>query len=202
MAATQTRPLHLGCFDEPADGWVNTDITPHVWVSKIPLAARALYLLGKISPKRFAQHQSGVFQKVVYLNVAKNFAFPSDSFRAIFTCHMLEHLYPSVAVHCIGECHRVLCRDGVLRIVVPDLDKMVKDYDPASPDSFLDGIFQYDTGHEKNAHHWHYNFNSLRALLSKIGFSRVERREFQVGDCPDVALLDKRPESLFVEAYK
>jgi SAM-dependent methyltransferase len=202
MAPTQTRPLHLGCFDAPADGWINTDITPHIWVSKIPMAARALHLLGKISPERFAQHQRGVFKNIVYLNVAKNFDFPSDSFGAVFTCHMLEHLYPSTAERCVGECHRVLCHGGVLRIVVPDLDKMIAEYDASNPESFLDSIFQYGSGHVKNAHHWHYNFNSLRALLLKIGFSRVERRAYQVGDCPDIEYLDKRPESLFVEAYK
>jgi hypothetical protein len=38
--------LHLGCLDRPVDGWVNTDITPHIFVARIPLAARILRRLG------------------------------------------------------------------------------------------------------------------------------------------------------------
>jgi hypothetical protein len=203
MQVIERKQLHLGCFDSPADGWVNTDITPHIWVSRVPLAARVLHLAGKMSSERFAQHQRGVFQKVTYLNVAHDFPYPSDSMRAIFTCHMLEHLYPPVATHCLRECLRVLCRDGVLRIAIPDLDRLVTNYDAMTPDLFLESIFQNSNGvDEKDSHHWHYNFGSLTALLLKVGFSRVVRRDFQVGDCPDVQKLDRRPESLFVEAYK
>jgi len=166
------------------------------------MAARVLHLVGKMSTERLEQHRDGLFRKVDYLNVAKDFPYPSGSFRAIFTCHMLEHLYPPVAIHCIRECHRVLRRGGVLRIVIPDLDQLVSNYDPDSPSGFLQSIFEYGRGLEKNSHHWHYNYRSLNAALLNVGFSRVERCEYQVGACPDVKKMDKRPESLFVEAYK
>jgi SAM-dependent methyltransferase len=198
----ESKQLHLGCFDSPVDGWVNTDITPHIWITRVPLAARALHLAGRMSPERLAQHRNGIFRRVTYLNVAKKFPYQSGSFRAIFSCHMLEHLYPPVATHCIRECCRVLRHRGVLRIVIPDLDRIVSRYDPKAPESFLQSVFEYGRGLKKNSHHWHYNFCSLKTALLKAGFSRVERREFQVGDCPDVVKLDRRPESLFVEAYK
>jgi SAM-dependent methyltransferase len=194
--------LHLGCFDRPADGWVNTDITPHIWISKVPLASHALHFAGKLSQERFDQHRNGIFRKLTYLDVSKNFPYPPESFGAIFTCHMLEHLYPPVATHCIRECHRVLNAKGVLRIAVPDLDNLVSHYNPQTPDAFLQAVFEYGRGLEKNSHHWHYNFNSLKAALLDIGFTRVERRSFRVGDCPDVEKIDRRPESLFIEAYK
>lgn len=194
--------LHLGCFDAPADGWVNTDITPHIWISRIPMAARVLHLAGKLTPERMQQHRQGIFRKLSYLDVAKKFPYPDDSFRAIFTCHMLEHLFPPVAAHCLRECHRVLCRGGVIRVVVPDLDRFVSTYDPESPDTFLQAFFEYGRGLEKNSHHWHYNHRSLKTALLETGFSRVEQCEFQVGACPDVEKIDRRPGSLFVEAFK
>jgi hypothetical protein len=203
MPGAGAKRLHLGCFDAPAEGWVNTDITPHIWISRVPLAARTLHLLGKISSRRFAQHRSGVFQKLTYLNVADDFPFRANSIHAIFSCHLLEHLYPRVAIHCLQECHRVLCAGGVLRVTIPDLDKLVAGYDSLSPDQFLESVFQYGSGPgDKNSRHWHYNFNSLKSLLLNVGFSRAERRDFRVGDCPDVEKMDARPESLFVEAYK
>lgn len=202
-AATETkRRLHLGCFDEPLDGWVNTDITPHIWVSRVPLAAEALHSIGKLSKERLTQHRNGIFKKVRYLNVSKPFPYQNASFSAVFTCHMLEHLYPPVATHCIRECHRVLAPGGVLRVVIPDLDRLIASYNSAAPNAFLQPFFEYGRGLEKNSHHWHYNFASLKSALLATGFSRVERRDYRVGQCPDVEKLDRRPESLFVEAYK
>jgi hypothetical protein len=116
LALTEYPKLHLGCFDRPLDGWVNTDITPHIWVSRIPLAATLLHSVGMMSSKRLAQHQAGIFRQIKYLNVSKKCPYPSNFFAAVFTCHVLEHLYPSVAIQCLGECLRVLRPKGVLRI--------------------------------------------------------------------------------------
>jgi SAM-dependent methyltransferase len=202
LELTKFPKLHLGCFDQPLDEWVNTDITPHIWVSRIPFAAKLLHSVGRMSSKRLAQHQAGIFRKIEYLNVSKKFPYPSNRFAAAFTCHVLEHLYPSVAIQCLGECLRVLRPNGVLRIGVPDLDRMVREYDPADPESFLQGVFQHGVGADKNSHHWHYNYTNLSSHLLKLGFSRVTRCEFGIGECPDVERIDTRPESLFVEAFK
>ncbi|MGA3022286.1 MAG: methyltransferase domain-containing protein [Thermoplasmata archaeon] len=51
-------------------------------------------------------------------------------------------------------------------------------------------------------HMYMYDYADLRSLLMEAGFTRVERRVFGEGDCPDAVALDSRPgESLFVEAY-
>jgi SAM-dependent methyltransferase len=202
LEVTEYPKLHLGCFDQPLNGWVNTDLTPHIWVSRIPFAAKLLNSIGMMSAKRLAQHKAGVFRQIEYLNLSKRFAYPSNFFAAIFTSHVLEHLYPSVAIQCLGECLRVLRPNGLLRIAVPDLDRMVREYDPAHPESFLREVFQYGVGAEKNSHHWHYNYTNLCSHLLNLGFSRVTRCNFRIGRCPDVETIDSRPESLFVEAYK
>jgi SAM-dependent methyltransferase len=202
LPQTDYPKLHLGCFDQPLAGWVNTDITPHIWVSRIPFAAKLLHSAGRIASKRLAQHQAGIFRQIQYLNLSKRFPYPSNFFGAVFTSHVLEHLYPAAAIHCLVECLRVLRPDGVLRIAVPDLDRMVREYDSADPESFLQEVFQYGVGADKNSHHWHYNYTNLRSRLLGLGFYRVERCDFRVGACPDVQTIDSRPTSLFVEALK
>jgi SAM-dependent methyltransferase len=202
FTSTDHPKLHLGCFDQPVDGWVNTDITPHIWVSRIPFAARLFHTVGMMSSKRLAQHQAGIFRQVRYLQLSKRFSYSSNFFAAVFTSHVLEHLYPSTAIHCLRECLRVLQPGGVLRIAVPDLDRLVREYDSAEPESFLQEIFQYGVGADKNSHHWHYNYANLRSRLLTLGFSRVTRCDFRVGSCPEVERIDSRPESLFVEAFK
>lgn len=54
----------------------------------------------------------------------------------------------------------------------------------------------------RHQHHRMYDETSLRALLLDVGFSRVDRTSYRQRACPDLEILDNRPESLFVEAFK
>ena len=81
--STGPRRLHFGCFDRPRDGWLNTDITPHVLISRIPCLPRLLHALGRMDDRRLAQHQSGVFRKVERLDVTRRFPFRDGEFEAI-----------------------------------------------------------------------------------------------------------------------
>jgi SAM-dependent methyltransferase len=195
--------LHLGCFDKPVDGWVNTDVTPHLWIARVPMLAAALRAGGRMTQERAEQHRRGIFRKVRFLDVSKRFPFDDASFEAVFTSHMLEHLFPDQARHCVSEALRVLAPGGVLRIAVPDLDQMIASYRPEAADEWAEALFQvHDQASSKNQHHWMYNETSLRALLLSVGFSRVVRTSYRQGACPDLEVLDNRPESLFVEAFK
>jgi predicted SAM-dependent methyltransferase len=115
---------------------------------------------------------------------------------------VLEHLSKTVARQCAKEVFRVLLPGGVFRIAVPDLDRVVSKYDPASPDNFLWEIFEPSDGKSKNFHHWHYNEVSLSNLLLESGFSSASRTAYRSGTCPDLEEMDIRPESLFMEAIK
>jgi len=43
------RKLHLGCFDQVFTGWVNTDISPHIFVAMIPGLSYLLWKCGILS---------------------------------------------------------------------------------------------------------------------------------------------------------
>ena len=196
------RKLHLGCFDQIYYGWVNTDVTPHIFISRISGLALVLYKFGLMSGQRYKQHKQGVFHSIRYLNVTKRFPYADATFDFVFSTHLLEHLYTQQAISCINETFRVLKRGGVVRIVVPDLDRIVENYDSQNPDKFLEAIFEEKQRHFRNKHHWLYNKTSLTSLLKESGFSKIYRCKFQVGNCADLTLIDNRPESLFMEAIK
>jgi SAM-dependent methyltransferase len=194
--------LHLGAFNRPVPGWLNTDITPHIFLAKIPFAPLALRLLGRVTPERLAEHRAGIFRRLRYLNAAKCFPFPSQSVSAIYTSHMLEHLYPWHAETCLRECLRVLKPDGVLRIAVPDLEQIVARFESSHPAEFLRHIFEYGHGLAKNSHRWHYTNKSLCDLLIAVGFRAATTCSYRQGCCPDLYLIENRPDSLFVEAVR
>jgi predicted SAM-dependent methyltransferase len=200
----KTTKLNLGCFDKPVEGWHNTDITPHIWISRIPVLAHFLAFLGLMTEQRLAQHKKKLFSQVHFLDVTKRFHFPDESFDFVYSSHMLEHLFPEDVKNCLSETYRLLKKGGFVRISVPDLDLIIKAYDPNAPEATLSSIFEYGTtkNRGKNSHHWMYNETLLKSKLTEVGFAEVTRRTFQEGECPDLDKLEDRPNSLFVEAIK
>jgi SAM-dependent methyltransferase len=197
-----SRKLHLGCFDQVMPGWINTDITPHIFLARVPGLAAALFKVGLLPIERYEQHANGVYRAIRYMNVTKKFPFADNSIDCVYTSHMIEHLYPQQAIACFREIYRVLKEGGVLRVAVPDLDRMVADYDAQEPEKFLEDIYEIKQKHEKNRHHWHYNDISLAKQLKCLGFREAYRCQFQQGRCSDIDLIEKRPDSLFMEAVK
>lgn len=194
--------LHLGCFDQIIPGWINTDITPHIFVSRIPGLAFLLYKVGFLSQQRYEQHKENIFRNAFYLNVVKRFPFDNCTFDHVFCSHLLEHLHPRDCICCIKEVFRVLKPAGIFRVVVPDLDKIVQEYDSYRSEEFCERIFEAKQRRDKNRHHWHYNEISLGNILHEVGFHEVRRCGFRQGWCADVEAIDNRPGSLFMEAKK
>jgi SAM-dependent methyltransferase len=198
------RRLQLGAFDQVQEGWLSTDVTPHLFVARVPGMAWLLHRAGVIGPERYAAHRSGRFRRLSYLDVERRFRFDDDTFEAVYASHLLEHLDPDVAQRCLKEVHRVLRPGGILRVAVPNLDEVVAQYDPAEPDGFLAGLYDAHSGRRsrRSLHRWMYNPKSLEALLRRVGFRDVERFEFRQGRCPDVEEIETRRWSLFMEGVK
>jgi len=71
-------------------------------------------------------HSSG--GGVIAHDLTRGIPFPDASFEVVYHSHVLEHFSKSKAPHFIGECVRVLKPGGVLRVVVPDLEQIVRLY--------------------------------------------------------------------------
>ena len=54
--------------------------------------------------------------------------FAAESFDIVYHSHILEHLERPYAEHLLQECFRVLKPGGLLRVVVPDLENIVRAY--------------------------------------------------------------------------
>ena len=195
--------LHLGAFNCAIPGWVNTDITPHLWIARVPFAARVFHQLGKMTDARYREHLAGQFRTLKYLDLTKPLPYPNESVEAVFSSHVFEHLFFDEVEKLIREIHRVLIPSGICRVVVPDLEKIVRLFDPEHPSRFLEEI--YEVGGRsgvKNAHHCGFTGRSLVKLFDAAGFTRADVTTYRRGLCPDIEKLDNRPESLFVEAIK
>ena len=90
--------LNLGCGAHFHSAWVNIDIAP--------------------TAKEVIQH-----------NLAEeSLPFEDKSCAAVYHSHVLEHIPPQKVRSFIDECFRVLAPGGFLRIAVPDLEGIAREY--------------------------------------------------------------------------
>lgn len=62
---------------------------------------------------------------IAFLDARKSFPFRDNTFVACYSEHMLEHIDFFSAKHCINEIYRTLRPGGFVRLVTPDLDKLI-----------------------------------------------------------------------------
>lgn len=59
-------------------------------------------------------------------DLTKGIPFSDESFEVVYHSHVLEHFPKDKAFGFMQECHRILGRGGVIRVVVPDLEQIAK----------------------------------------------------------------------------
>jgi predicted SAM-dependent methyltransferase len=126
----------------------------------------------------------------------------------VFCEHLMEHLPLEDALVLLAECRRVLKKDGLLRVGVPDAGAYFRSYAgltefldecrPARPTKILAvAEVVYGYGHRSI-----WDAETLVGSCLEAGFSTAERRDFGVsgiaGGAPDSA--SRRQETLYVEA--
>lgn len=82
---------------------------------------------------------------VIAHNLLKGIPFLDNSFEVVYHSHILEHFPRDQASFFMSECFRILQPGGVLRVVVPDLERIVKEYI-----HFLDKALQGDAAAQSN----------------------------------------------------
>jgi len=66
--------------------------------------------------------------EVIILNALERLPFEDSAFEVIYTSHVIEHIPKNKALPLLQECHRLLQKNGVIRIVVPDLEQIALNY--------------------------------------------------------------------------
>lgn len=66
--------------------------------------------------------------EVLAHDLRKSFPFPNESFHVVYHSHVLEHFSKNQAKFFLEECYRILKNNGIIRVVVPDLEQIAKLY--------------------------------------------------------------------------
>lgn len=65
---------------------------------------------------------------VVAHNLMRGIPYPNNYFEVVYHSHVLEHFTKKDAERFMRECYRVLAPGGIIRIAVPDLEQINKNY--------------------------------------------------------------------------
>jgi predicted SAM-dependent methyltransferase len=192
--------VNIGCGVDAPEGWYNIDNSPTIWISRLPLAQRWLRL--PAWPRSVHRH-----------DVLKGLPFGDASVDFIYSSHTFEHFPYDRSLALTKECFRALKPGGVLRIVVPDLGRIVGDYlnDSTAMAShrFIDRLLLRHTWQDffhPGAHHCQmFDSRSLISMFREAGFSDAEVSQFGDSQIPDIVRVElesRKKESLYVEAAK
>lgn len=67
-------------------------------------------------------------ESVIAANLLDGVPFGNDEFDVVYHSHLLEHFTKDDAPRFMSECYRVLKTEGVIRVAVPDLEAIVRNY--------------------------------------------------------------------------
>ena len=148
-------------------------------------------------------------------DLRRRWPLASGSVKFIFSEHVFEHFnYPDDIQHILSECNRLLQKQGVLRVIVPDAERYLKAYCDLDVE-FLrsarsDAEFRMEAVNrvfrENGFHKYAYDYETMKHLLERAGFSEVRRSEFRSSPHDELNVdLDepqRRLESLYVEAVR
>lgn len=109
------------------------------------------------------------------LNFTNLSIFNDSSIEEIYISHALEHFKRREIINLLLEWNRVLKIDGVLRIAVPDFEKVVKIYLKNKDISELIGFLSGGQKDEYDIHYVNFDIYILEKLLKACGFDNIER---------------------------
>jgi SAM-dependent methyltransferase len=192
--------INIGCGLSGIPGWQNLDNSPTILLSRIPLLNRLLKT--PAWPHDVQRH-----------DVRKGLPFADRSALYIYSSHTFEHFTAAESLAVAKECFRVLSAEGILRIVVPDLELIAREYladpSPLAAQNFLSRLgldhSVHDLIHPGSNHSQMFDGKALAHLLREAGFLRVEVSSFGKSAIPEIDRIElevRRRESVYVEARK
>jgi predicted SAM-dependent methyltransferase len=188
-----TTKLNVGCGDDLISGWLN-----------IGLSRDAAY--GKITIKNEAL--------VLNFDMTRELPIPENSVKYVYASHFIEHLTFQDGIAILQRCYKVMKKDGVIRLTFPDMELWINNY-YENDLKFFERYRSLSLPGEKAVavtkgeifmsqvhgwgHKWAYDFESMRHILEKAGFTQIGRKKVFESLIPEIKDIEPGPEGRLLE---
>lgn len=199
--------LNLGCGTVAPESWCNVDYGIGARLNRPFLRPLTRRLFSTAWPDNIVLH-----------DLTKALPWADGSVDAVYSSHTLEHLDKDAGERLVAECRRVLKPGGILRIVVPDLGRIVGGYQDGRIESRdflvelgahapwagrgrLRDIVALFSG---SRHLCMYDEAALLGLLGRHGFTGRRAAPFDsaIGDIGEIEREDRAVGELIVEGVR
>lgn len=221
--------LNIGCGINVivGNGWINCDNSLLAKLKRSPLWFVVAWLIRRgILSEIYREYPD-----VRIVDIRRPLPFPDNSADYIYCSQVIEHLFFYDLSKFLSECSRVLKPNGVIRILTPDLNKIINLYQTRNLVRFEenDGLSsKYSADHLNlvfyprswvsrykrtrlvrimdaipEQHKYVFDFETLSSLLLESGFKVVNEVATEASKFPEAGQLDKyQAISLQIEAKK
>lgn len=207
----ETIKLNLGCGSQVVEDWINVDYFIGARLSRIPGFS---WLNKKI--KLFDLEWD---ENIFIHDLTTKLPWEKETVDIIYSSHTLEHFDKKQGELFLSECYRVLKKNGIIRIVVPDLKGFVEHYlkgEILAEDFVQDLYVLYeetgDTLLKKKLAPWFryphkcmYDTPSLIRIMSNLGFTinySKQPFESEIPNINNIELEERTREAVIIESRK
>jgi len=196
--------LNIGCGTSGISGWCNIDNSPSVLLSRIPFGRRLF-------------RTPAWPRDVRRIDAIRGLPFADGNVSYIYCSHLLQGLNYDDSLILLRESFRVLRTGGVLRIIVPDLERVINDYladrDPLASHKLMRHLTRRGSairdllrnGSYQQSYRQMFDRHSLTHLFTDAGFKDPKVCGFKESRIPEIDAIEavqRKNESLYVEAIK
>ena len=202
--------LNLGCGNQFIDGWINVDYSLGSKLSKAPFFS--------LINKKVKLFNIDWDERIFLHDLTQKFPWSDESVDEIYSSHTLEHFDKKQGYDFLCDCYRVLKKEGIIRIVVPDLKAFVNHYLEGDilADNFVKflGVLYEEKGDSllkkklapmiRFPHKCMYDTERLLDIMSEIGFSCQSQEPFvsKISDIKNIELPERTVEAVIIEGQK
>ena len=105
--------------------------------------------------------------------------FDGNAVDLIYACHVLEHFGRNTIEDVLKEWYRVLKPSGILRVAVPDFEKLVEVYLKTKDLKLTLGPLVGRQDYPENTHYMVFDYTYLLEVLNKVGFKNIHRYDWR-----------------------
>jgi len=141
--------VHIGCGEQNGPGFINIDARPFPHVH------------------------------IITDDISSLVEFKDSEVDLIYMCHVLEHFKEDNLREVLSEMKRILKKGGVLRISVPDFDRLIEVYNGTGMDiNAIKYVLMGGQQHKYDLHYSLFNQKHLSELLKEAGFAKIRTWDF------------------------